>query len=251
MKKFILIVLSLFLFSCNAKEEKFTAKIHFDNAIKNFKSKNYFTSLSELEKIESDFPYSSYSVRAEIMSIFIHYLNKDYHDSINASDKFIKLRPANKNIAYIYFIKANSYKKLMADYRKDQSYATESKNNYLKTIARFSDSKYVLNAQKNISLINENIALYYLEISKVLRDDKNPMGAILSLKHLTKFYPNSNFTAEGYFRLAEIYYSLNLQEQARYELKRLKLFKGDKNDDIWKDKAKIFEGAYLNNAKTN
>ena len=248
MKKFCLTLITLFLFACNAKKENLDAKFHYNEALRNIKSTNYYSAKSELETIEKDFPYSDLAVKAEVLNIFLTFLNKDYEDTINLTDKFIKLRPANNLSDYVYFLKANSYLKMMVDYRKDQSYSLESKNNFLKLIARYPDSKYVIYAAKKINLIDENIALYYLELGKTLRKDSNIIGAIDNLNFLNKNYPKSKFINESHYRLAEIYYNINLKQQALSELKYI--IRKNKSG-IWREKAKKLTQEIKTNAKTN
>ena len=116
LKKFLLTIFFLILSSCsNTKKENISAEILYKDATEYYKSHNYFTAIKKLDEIEDDFPYSEYAAKADLFKAFIHFELDEYNEAYAVSEKFIKLRPANQYVSYLYYLKSEALYKQIRD----------------------------------------------------------------------------------------------------------------------------------------
>jgi len=207
----------LFLFSCSSDKEKHEAKYYYDLAVGEMVKGNFYSAEDNLETIESDHPYSDYSDRAEVLLGFLQYLTEEYDDAVTSAEKFIKLRPANKYVDYMYFLRAESYYKSRSDYLREQDKARQAKNSYMQLISRFAEKKYTGYSLKLIKQLDNELAHYNLDIGRTHLVRGEFIPAIRRFNFVIEQYPDTKFVTEARFRLVESYYSLGLIEQAKYE----------------------------------
>lgn len=237
-------IIILFLFSCSSKEQQEEAKIYYDQALYELKKGSFLSAKNNLDSLESDFPYSEYTVRAEILAGFINYLNKDYDLAINAAEKFIRLRPANKYVDYMYYLKAESYFQKRSDYLREQDSSINAQMGFLQLIARFPEKKYTKYARETLASIDNEVANYNLDIARSHLKRGEYIPAIMRLNILLTSYSNTLYVKEARYRLIEAYYTLGLTEQAKYESDILAQQSNEQN--FWHKKNQIFKNIHLN-----
>lgn len=220
-KIFFSIILFTFLISCSSKEKTFPVEHWYKLSLTNLQKGNLYSAKESLEKIETEYPYSKYSDKAEILVGFIHYLSKDYSEASIAAETFIKLRPANQYVSYMYFLRAESYMRQMSDYLRDQTITKKAKNSFSQLISRFSNQKYYIHSIKSINSINETLANYHLDIGRVHQKKEEYISAITRFKIIINKYPGTIYAPEASYRLVETYYALGLIEQAKFQSKIL------------------------------
>ncbi len=243
LKIFFSIILLSFIAACGSKKKpEIDASFHFANAIKNIKAGNLNSAQDALDKIETDFPYSDYSVKAELLIAFIHYLKGDYADSIVAAEKFIKLRPANPEVDYMYFMRAESFFQSRSDFLREQDTSIKAQNNFKQLLTRFPGSKYNGYSNDKLKILAKEIAHYNLQIALTHQNRKEYIPALRRLKFIAANFPDSIYLSETYFRMVEIYYSLGLKEQATAISKQL----AEQNKkDFWSKQNQKFIAKYL------
>jgi outer membrane protein assembly factor BamD len=243
MNKKILITLLIILHACSNKEQKFNANYYYEKALKNIKSGNLSTSLENLEAIEIEHPYSEYAVKSEVLKIFIHYLQKNYAEAIIESDKFIKLRPANKYVQYIYFMKADSQYALRSDFLKEQTNSQLAKELYEQVLLRYPTSSYRAYAIEKISKINAQLANYNLDIGRKHLFNRQYVPALLRFQAIVNNYSETIYSDEANYRIVETLYSLGLKKDSYIYANNIKY----KNKN-WLNENIIFTKKYLTDA---
>ncbi len=214
MNKITYLIILIILSSCSSKEKKFNANYHYNKALKNIKSGNFTTAHDNLDIIEIDHTYSKYAVKSEILKIFLYYLQKEYQEAIIESDNFIKLRPANKSIDYVHFIKAESQYKISSDYLREQANSKLAKQYYQLVIKRFADSKYFEESNNKITKINARIANYNLDIGRNNLYGNYYISAILRFQNIISNYNDTIYYDEAIYRMIEALYGLGLKDDA-------------------------------------
>ena len=61
------------------------------------------------DEVERQHPYSPWARRAQLMSAFSYYMNRDYPESIAASQRFLSIHTGNKDAPYAYYLIALCY----------------------------------------------------------------------------------------------------------------------------------------------
>ncbi len=70
LNKIFFSIIILFLFSCSSKEQQKEAKIYYDEALSEIKKGSFISAKNNLDSLESDFPYSEYTVKSRNISWF-------------------------------------------------------------------------------------------------------------------------------------------------------------------------------------
>ena len=63
---------------------------------------NWSLAISNLQLLESQFPFGNYAEQGQLELIYAHYKTNDYESSIAAADRFIRLHPQHKNVDYAF-----------------------------------------------------------------------------------------------------------------------------------------------------
>ena len=122
MKSTILIIITLFIFSCSTddKGENINDQsLYEDNNLKDYElfnlaneyiiSNDLDMALIELDKIEVLFPSSEYSNKSLLVRAYIHFLKKDYETTRVLAENFKSYYPGNSDIIYANYLEAMTY----------------------------------------------------------------------------------------------------------------------------------------------
>ena len=222
LKNILFISLLLLIISCSSKkEQKPSAQQLYQDSIHNLKKGNLYSTQDNLDEIISNYPYSNFSDRAEILKAFTHYLNADYEQLLSSIEAFTKLRPANQYIPYMMFLKAQAYLHLSSDFLREQNISQKAINSFSFMINRYGNSKYYDYSVQQITKLNNIIAHYHLNIGKIKQKKLQYLSAIKQFNIIILNLPSNKFNAEAKFRLIETYYAMGLLEQAKFEAKLL------------------------------
>jgi outer membrane protein assembly factor BamD len=220
--KFILIFLITFS-SCKSKEQIPTPESLYLDAFNLLQKKDYLLSAEAFEKIDNEFPYTKWAIKAQTMSVYAYYRLQEYEKIIQLTDDFIKLNPANEYAAYMLYMKGLSYYNKIPSIDRAQDFTHEASLAFRELIARFRDSQYVEDSKDRITFIDEHLAGSKLSIARYEISNQNNIGAIKNLTELINRYPSSTQTPEAYYRLVEIYFRLGMKEQAKDVIKILRV----------------------------
>ena len=83
---------------------------------------NYF------DEVERQHPYSPWARRAQLMSAFSYYMDREYTPSIEAAQRFLSIHPGNKDAPYAYYLIALSYYEQISDVTRDQKITQQAKD---------------------------------------------------------------------------------------------------------------------------
>ena len=221
-KNILSIILLIFTISCSSnQDQKPSVEELYNNALKQLKKGNFYTAQDKLDEIESEYPYSEFADKAEILKAFIYYLDTDYEKSLVSTEAFIKLRPANQYTPYMQFLKAQSYLLSSSDFLREQNRSWQALNNFNIITTRYKNSKYYDYSIKKITEINNVIAHYHLNIGRIQQEKQEYIAAIRQFNMVIKTLPKNKFIPESHFRIIESYYAMGLNKQAKYESEQL------------------------------
>jgi len=175
----------------------------FDQAVKTFSS------------LEQTYPYSGYVVNAQLMQGYGEYLRQHYSDAIIVLDRFIQLHPANRDIAYAYYLRTLCYNEQIADIQRDQKGTADAMTALQEVVSRFPDSPYARDARLKIDLARDHLAGKEMEIGRYYESQRLYTAAIGRFQRVVDQYQTTNHVPEALARLTEIYLLLGLTDEAR------------------------------------
>lgn len=231
--KLFAIFLSCFLlFSCSKDKEKRTAELAYVKAMKLLKEKNYSEAAEQFEKIDDEFPFSKWAIKAQTIAVYARYKDSNYEKMLANIDDFIRLNPGNKYIPYMTYMKGIAYFDQIPNIERSQDDTKQASFTFRELIARFPESKYSSDAKTRLSFIDEHLAGSKMSVGRYEISKRNYVGAILNFKEVTSRYRLTKQVPEAYFRLGEIYKKIGLD----YESKKANNFvKTNYPDTYWSD----------------
>ena len=105
-----------------------------------FQETDYMRSAELFEKIETQYPYSIWAERAQIMAAYAFYKKNEYDEAILTLERFIQLHPGNRNTPYAYYLMGLCYFEQMSDSAREQSMTEKARDTFNELIARYPDT---------------------------------------------------------------------------------------------------------------
>jgi outer membrane protein assembly factor BamD len=175
----------------------------------------YKAAATDFNNVQQYYPYSSWSVNAELMEGYAEYLQNQYTDAIGSLDRFIQLHPANSNIAYAFYLRALCYYEQISDIQRDQKSTADAMNALQEVVSRFPDSAYARDASLKIDLCRDHLAGKEMSVGRWYQRQHLYAAAIGRFQRVVDDFQTTNHVPEALARLTEIYLVLGLPEEAK------------------------------------
>jgi outer membrane protein assembly factor BamD len=175
----------------------------------------YKAAATDFNNVQQYYPYSSWSVNAELMEGYAEYLQNQYTDAIGSLDRFIQLHPANTNIAYAFYLRALCYYEQISDISRDQKGTQEAMSALQEVVNRFPESAYARDARLKIDLCRDHLAGKEMSIGRYYEKQHLYAAAIGRFQRVIDDFQTTNHTAEALSRLTEIYLKLGMVAEAK------------------------------------
>jgi outer membrane protein assembly factor BamD len=167
------------------------------------------------DEVERQHPYSTWAAKAQVMAAYADYQNNRYDDAINALDRFIKLHPGNKDVAYARYLRAISYYEQISDVGRDQRATQQALKALEEVVQRHPESRYSRDAALKIDLARDHLAGKHMAIGRFYLDQGEYLAAINRFQLVIKDYQTTTHVPEALHRLVESYLSLGVTDEAQ------------------------------------
>ncbi len=178
-------------------------------------AEEYSRAVQMFDLIEREHPYSSWAVNAKLMAAFAQYQRQKYTEAIGALDRFIQLHPANRDIAYAYYLRALCYYEQISDVQRDQQGTSAAMSALQEVVNRFPETSYARDARLKIDLARDHLAGKEMEVGRWYQRQRLYTAAIGRFRRVIEAYQTTNHVPEALHRLTEIYLTLGLRDEAR------------------------------------
>ena len=223
MKKLLAImqfVLLVFLTSCASdkntiNDEDKTAEMLYNEAYEYLEKTSYQKSAETFDKIEMEHPYSKWATKSKLMSAYAYYKGEKYDDAIASLDRFIRLHPGNKDIAYAYYLKGVCYYDQISSSEKEQSSTKEAYDTFMQVITMFPSSKYAADARSKMALIEDHLAGHEMAVGRYYLENKEYISALNRFSTVTDSFQTTPQIEESLYREVEVYTILGLTQEAK------------------------------------
>ncbi|MCB8880793.1 outer membrane protein assembly factor BamD [Acidisoma cellulosilytica] len=190
-------------------------EVVYNNGINAIQKQDYQAAVNNFNDIEQNTPYSPWATNAQLMHGYTEYLRSHYTDAISALNRYIDLHPADRDIAYAYYLRALCYYEQISDVQRDQSTTTDAITALQEVVNRFPNSSYARDAQLKIDLGEDQLAGHEMVIGKFYEKQHLYAAAIGRYQVVINNYQTTNHTAEALERLTEVYLKLGMTDEAR------------------------------------
>jgi len=168
-KCLLLIILSLFIFSCSKKEQINQSTIK----EKNLQSQVLETFIEGKEALDSGdvlfaakkftevqvmFPQSIWAPQSNLMAAYAYYSQDYYLDATEELKIFLKKYPKHSNVDYAYYLMAICYYEQIVDEKKDLNSVLKSKENFEILIDKFPNPDYAQDSKFKLEFVMDILA---------------------------------------------------------------------------------------------
>ena len=252
-KIFLFIILFTLLVSCTKKEEFKESVIKeksldlqvleaYQEGMKNLESGDVIYAAKKFNEAEILFPQSLWAPKSALMAAYSYYTQDYYGDTIAELERFLRVYPLSKNLDYVYYLLGVSYYEQIVDEKKDLQSIIKAKKYFEILIKNYPNTKYSLDAEYKIELVNDTLAAKEMYIGRYYFDKKKWIPAINRFRTIIDDYETTMYAEEALHRLVEVHYLLGLKDEAK---KYANLLGYNYQSSIWYEKTySIFDKNY-------
>jgi len=169
----------------------------------------------EFDTLNLNYPYSTLSAKAEIMTAYSLYQNNEIKKTIIKLQSFLEMNPSGELSEYAQYLLGMCYYIQIPNQERDPNLSRKSMNYFKILISKYPDGKYTKDAKLKIQYINNSLASNELSIGVFYLKRNSPLAAIKRFKYIIKNYKNTNVIPETLYRLCEALLMISLEEEAR------------------------------------
>ncbi len=178
-------------------------------------AQNYKEAARFYNEVDRQHPYSTWASRAQLMAAYSYYKEREYETALAALNRFIRLHPSHRDIAYAYYLKALCSFEQVRDVKRDQSPSEEALKSFDEVVKRFPDTRYAQDARNKMVLVQDHLAGAELDVGRWYQRRGRYLAAINRYKVVVDKYQTSRQVPEALHRMTESYTALGLTDEAR------------------------------------
>jgi outer membrane protein assembly factor BamD len=240
---YILMILALTLTSsCSwlgSEDEKspeeetagFTERDFYERIQRSLNAKNWSVAISNLQLLESQFPFGKYAEQAQLELIYAQYKSSDYESSIAAAERFIRLHPQHPNVDYAFYVKGlceiAQDESFFANFiptdtsRRDIGTARDAFATLTELLSRFPKSPYAADARKRLVNLRNQLARSEIHVANYYFSRGALVAAANRGRYVVENFQQTPAVPDGLAVMAQAYYMLGKQELADAAVKVL------------------------------
>ncbi len=207
MKYISLLIAPLLFFAlsgCSGKSTDQASNPEFvaQEAMKAYNSGHYVTALKHFTTLTDRFPFSQYSLMAELKSADCHYYLDHFTEAITAYEAFEENHPTNEAVPYTMFQVGMSHYTQLGTIDRDPASASLAIAVFTKLIRSYPQSSYIDEARSRINAARNFLANHEMYVARFYIKTNKLKQAEVRLEYLLDNYPDSSVTREAETTLA-------------------------------------------------
>jgi outer membrane protein assembly factor BamD len=178
-------------------------------------AENYKEAARFYNEVDRQHPYSTWASRAQLMAAYSYYKEREYETAVTALNRFIRLHPSHRDIAYAYYLKALCHFEQVRDVKRDQTPSEEALKAFDEVVKRFPDSRYAQDSRNKIVLVQDHLAGQEMDVGRWYQRHGRYLAAVNRYKVVVDKFQTSRQVPEALHRMTESYTALGLTDEAR------------------------------------
>ena len=201
-----------------------TEKDFYERIQTSLNASNWTVAISNLQLLESQFPFGKYAEQGQLELIYAQYKSGDYESSIASADRFIRLHPQHPNVDYAFYVKGLSELSQTGGFfdsflptdssMRDIGEARGAFTTLTELLSRFPESPYAADARKRLVSLRNRLARAEIHVANYYFT----RGAYLASANRGRFvvenFQQSPAVPDGLAVMAQAYYLLEMKELA-------------------------------------
>jgi outer membrane protein assembly factor BamD len=176
---------------------------------------DYKLAAALFDEVERQHPYSAWARRAQLMSAFSYYLDRDYNKSIDSAQRFLTIHPGNKDAPYAYYLIALDYYEQITDVTRDQRITQQALDALGELMRRYPDTRYAADARLKVDLVRDHLAGKEMEIGRFYQRRAQWLASVIRFRKVVDDYDSTTHVPEALERLTESYLALGIRTEAQ------------------------------------
>jgi outer membrane protein assembly factor BamD len=201
-------------FSCKHQKSDNSLFTLYHEAYKTLQNENFKEAGEKFEKIQEDFPFSSWAIKAQTMSAYAYYQAHEKGKTLQITQDFLQSHISSQYAPYMLYLQGLCYYDKIPNVFRSQEDTLESVNVFSQLITQYQDSIYVDDAKEKLLFAYEHLTASKMAIGRYHIKNNNFIGAINNFQSVINDYPQTSQIPEAYRRLAEIYLKLGIEKQS-------------------------------------
>lgn len=187
-----------------AKSEKSAEELIRDGMTA-FEKGKYRKSLESFEKLKDWYPFSKFSILAELKIADAHFNLDEYQEAIFAYEEFENLHPRNEAVPYVIYQVGRCYFEQIDTIDRDQTAAQKAMDTFKRLVRQFPEDSYAQKAREHIGKCKKNLAEHEFYVGIFYYKSKLYKAALGRFQTILSEYPDApvHQDAERYVSLCE------------------------------------------------
>ena len=183
-------------------------------ALSRMEKQRYKEAALIFDDVERQHPYSIWARRAQLMSAFCYYADRQYQDSILAAQRFLSLHPGNRDAPYAYYLIALNYYEQIIGVERDQKTTQQALDALNELVRRYPETTYAADARLKLDLVRDHLTGKEMEVGRFYEKRADYLAALIRFRNVVENYETTSHTPEALHRMVETYLALGMPEEA-------------------------------------
>ena len=209
------------------------------------KKGNYTKAIKAFESLSSQYPFNTYTQKANIEVIYAYYLDDNSAMTLASSARYLKLYPTSPDAVYAYYMQGienyNSGRGFLQRYfpydmseHNTKSYK-DSYSAFMKVVTLYPDSIYAKDSRRRLIYLKDIMAEYQLNISEYYYQMKAYVASLSRAKGIVLNYPRTTSVQPA---LEIMYYDYKQLKLPEYANQVSEVYKANYSQDLSKNNKK-------------
>lgn len=209
----------------------FTERNFYDKIQSSLNASNWGVAISNLQLLESQFPFGKYAEQGQLELIYAQYKSGDYESSIASADRFVRLHPQHPNVDYAFYVKGLSEISQTGGFfdsfmptdnsMRDIGTARGAFTTLSELLSRFPESPYADDARKRLVSLRNRLARAEIHVANYYFARGAYLAAATRGRYVVENFQQSPAVPDGLAVTAQAYYMLDMRELADNSVKVL------------------------------
>ena len=201
-----------------------TEKDFYERIQTSLNASNWTVAISNLQLLESQFPFGKYAEQGQLELIYAQYKSGDYESSIASADRFIRLHPQHPNVDYAFYVKGLSEISQTGGFfdsflptdssMRDIGEARGAFTTLTELLSRFPESPYAADARKRLVSLRNRLARAEIHVANYYFTRGAYLAAANRGRFVVENFQQSPAVPDGLAVMAQAYYLFEMKELA-------------------------------------
>jgi outer membrane protein assembly factor BamD len=201
-----------------------TEKDFYERIQTSLNASNWTVAISNLQLLESQFPFGKYAEQGQLELIYAQYKSGDYESSIASAGRFIRLHPQHPNVDYAFYVKGLSEISQTGGFfdsflptdssMRDIGEARGAFTTLTELLSRFPESPYAADARKRLVSLRNRLARAEIHVANYYFTRGAYLAAANRGRFVVENFQQSPAVPDGLAVMAQAYYLLEMKELA-------------------------------------